>query len=219
MRLGLFGLPGAGKGTQAQKIAQKWVIPHISTGDIFRELQKGNTTLAKEIRGILARGELVSDDMVTKIAFDRLANEDCKRGFVLDGFPRTLNQARALEASPFSLDVLLVIDVAKAEIVKRLSSRRVCGHCHSVYSGEDGQDLIGNLCPKDGHILIQRPDDMPEAVAIRLELFERNFSPIMDFYQSLGRLCRIDGQGPVDTVFERIRKVIGQLNERPKRDK
>ncbi len=141
VRLGLFGLPGAGKGTQAQRIAQRWSIPHISTGDMFRELQKGNTALAKEIREILARGELVSDEMVTRLAFERLSQQDCAKGFILDGYPRTLNQARALEASAFSLNFLLVIDVARAEIVRRLSARRVCESCHAIYN-------VGKKCKR-----------------------------------------------------------------------
>lgn len=208
MRLGLFGLPGAGKGTQAARMAAHWSIPHISTGDMFREIQKGDSPFAKEIRGILAQGALVPDEMVTKLAFDRLAEKDCEDGFILDGFPRTLSQAKALQGSRFALDALLSIDVERSEIIKRLSSRRVCEHCQSVFSG----DTAKTACPKDGHPLAQRADDRPEAVAKRLDIFKENFSPVMNFYQGEGRLHTVNGGGSPDVVFERIVALIEEIS-------
>jgi len=216
VRLGLFGLPGAGKGTQAERIAKALLIPHISTGDMFREMQKGSSALAHRIRDTLAKGELVSDEMVTSIALERLGRPDCKNGFILDGYPRTLNQAKTLESSAFSLDTLLVIDVARSEILRRLSGRRVCEYCKSVF-GE--QDYQAEVCPNDGHPLRQRADDMPEAVSIRLELFERNFLPVLEFYEKLGRLRHVDGLGSTEVVFNRISRVIDEVGDKVKNDK
>lgn len=211
MRLGLFGLPGAGKGTQAERMAKRWSIPHISTGDMFRDLQRGETDLAKEIREILASGALVPDDLVTELAFERLGQQDCKDGFILDGFPRTINQAKALQAGTFSLDGLISLDVERSEIVKRLSQRRVCEHCKSVFGNDElgGRNTV--KCPRDGYSLVQRADDMPDAVATRLDVFQRNFSPVMEFYGALGRLHHINGNGSADMVFERISKLINEI--------
>lgn len=205
MRIGLFGLPGAGKGTQAGRIAKHFSIPHIGTGDIFREMQKGESKLALELRSILSSGQLVPDDMVTRITFERLRNDDCRSGFLLDGYPRTLAQAQALDHSEFALEVLLSIDVEKSEIVRRLSERRVCKSCNSVYSAES---FDSQLCPKDGGLLIQREDDKAEAVSTRLMVFEKNQMPVVSFFESKGILHHIDGNGSEDEVFARTLKVI-----------
>jgi adenylate kinase len=207
VRIGLFGLPGAGKGTQAARIAKHFSIPHIGTGDIFRELQKGESKLALELRAILSSGQLVPDEMVTKITFERLKNEDCRSGFLLDGYPRTLTQAQALDASEHRLEVLLSIDVEKAEIIRRLSGRRVCKSCNSVYSSA----LLGDACPKDGGVLIQRDDDKAEAVNTRLMVFEKNQMPVVSFFESRGILHHIDGNGSEDEVFARALRVIEKV--------
>lgn len=208
MRIGLFGLPGAGKGTQAERISKHWAIPHVSTGEMFRELQTGTSELAQEIRAILASGQLVSDEMVTKLAFDRLKRADCQRGFVLDGYPRTLPQAEALQQSPFALDGLICIEVDRSEIIDRLSGRRVCERCNAVFGSES---LVNReaTCPHDGSVLVQRADDAPEAVKTRLGVFEKNFSPVVRFYEAMGRLFPVDGNGSVDAVSERLCSLIG----------
>jgi adenylate kinase len=207
VRIGLFGLPGAGKGTQADRIAKHYSIPHIGTGDIFRELQKGDSKLALELRAILSSGQLVPDEMVTKIALNRLGKDDCRLGFLLDGFPRTLTQAIALDQSVFRLDLLLNIDVEKAEIIRRLSGRRICKICSSVYSSASE-----STCPKDGGELLQRDDDKAEAVKTRLMIFEQNQMPVIEFFESKGILHHIDGNGSEDEVFARALKVIEMVS-------
>lgn len=206
MRIGLFGLPGAGKGTQASRIAKHYSIPHIGTGDIFRELQKGESKFALELKTILSSGQLVPDDLVTEITFDRLGKDDCSSGFLLDGFPRTLTQAEALDQSEFKLHVLLSIDVARAEIIKRLSERRVCRTCNSVFSASSVKN--GANCPKDGDVLVQRADDKAEAIETRLLVFEKNQLPVVRFFESKGILHHVDGNGSEDEVFARALRVI-----------
>lgn len=208
MRIGLFGLPGAGKGTQAALMAKRWALPHISTGDMFRDLEKGCSPLAKEIRGILASGALVSDELVTNLVCERLSQNDCRNGFILDGYPRTLAQAKALQSSQFALDCLMAIDISHQEIIKRLSGRRVCERCKSVYGSYEIESLNDLKCPKDGGSLIQRADDLPDAIATRLKVFEKNFEPVLDFYRELGLLRHVDGFGPLDLVFERISDLL-----------
>lgn len=209
MRIGLFGLPGAGKGTQAARIAKHYSIPHIGTGDIFRELQKGESKLALELRAILSSGQLVLDEMVTKITLDRLGRRDCAAGFLLDGYPRTLAQAEALDTSEYRLQALLNIEVEKAEIIRRLSERRVCTTCNSVFSAGSVEE--GSGCPKDGGRLIQRDDDKAEAIKTRLLVFEKNQLPVVSFFESRGILHHIDGNGSEDEVFARALRVIEQV--------
>lgn len=211
MRIGLFGLPGAGKGTQAARLATTCAIPHVSTGDMFRDLQNGTSKLAQEISRILASGELVSDEMVTELAFERLKKDDCKRGFILDGYPRTLSQAEALQQSPYSLDGLICIDVDREEVIRRLSDRRVCTRCKSVYSASDLPQKEGAVCPKDGESLVQRADDTVDAVTNRLVVYERNFLPVVNFFQARNRLFRVNGNGTADEVFDRLKKLVGTI--------
>lgn len=211
MRIGLFGLPGAGKGTQAEQLSRRFSIPHVSTGDMFRELQAGETALAHEIKAILASGQLVSDEMVTKLTFERLGRDDCAQGFLLDGYPRTLEQAQALQGSVFALNALICVDVTREEIIRRLSSRRVCGTCKSVYSVNALPRGEESVCPKDGSKLIQRADDKVDAVTTRLEVFEKNYLPVIRFFDDLGLLHHVDGDGPADEVFGRLIKLINEL--------
>lgn len=210
MRIGLFGLPGAGKGTQAERIAKRFCVPHISTGDMFRELQSGTSKLAQDIRAVLSSGELVSDEMVTELTFERLGRKDCQQGFVLDGYPRTLPQAETLQKSMFALRALICINVERPEIIKRLSGRRVCEQCKRVFS-VDFLAENGTKCPHDGSALVQRADDTIEAIATRLAVFEKNFAPVVKFFESRGLLQAVDGNGSADEVFARLIKVIGDV--------
>lgn len=202
MKIGLFGLPGAGKGTQSERVAGHFSIPHISTGDMFRELQKGATELAREIKAITSSGGLISDDMVTKLTFERLKSDDCRSGFVLDGYPRTLAQSEALQSSPFALDGLFFIDVDREEIVQRLCGRRVCESCKAIFGVDDLKKF--DSCPNDGGPLVQREDDKAESVSRRLALFEKNFRPVLDFYSNRSLLFRVDGRGSVARVFNNL---------------
>lgn len=211
MRIGLFGLPGAGKGTQADRLSKQFSIPHVSTGDMFRQLQTGETALAKEIRAILSAGQLVSDDMVTKLTFERLERDDCRLGFLLDGYPRTFEQAQALQSSSFRLDALICIDVKREEIIRRLSGRRVCESCKSVFAIDHLPKGEEQICPLDGSRLVQRADDKVEAITTRLEVFEKNYLPVIRFFDDLGLLHHVDGDGPADEVFERLNRLFSEL--------
>jgi adenylate kinase len=211
VRIGLFGLPGAGKGTQAERLSKHYSLPHISTGDMFRELQTGESALAREIRTILASGQLVSDEMVTKLTFDRLERADCQRGFILDGYPRTLEQALALQNSVHRLRALICVDVKREEIIRRLSGRRVCENCKSVFAVSSLPKGEEHVCPLDGARLVQRADDRVEAITTRLEVFEKNYLPVIRFFDDRGLLHHVDGDGPADEVFERLNKLFGEL--------
>lgn len=210
MRIGLFGLPGSGKGTQAERIGRHFAIPHISTGDMFREMETGHSRLAETIKAVLASGKLVSDELVTELTFDRLSRDDCKRGFLLDGYPRTLPQAVALQGSGFALDMLININVDRQEIIRRLSSRRVCPKCKSAYSTGS---LAGDepKCPNDGTPLVQRADDTVEAIGTRLLVFEKNYVPVANFFESKGLLHNLDGNGTEDLVFNRLIALINDV--------
>ncbi len=211
MRIGLFGLPGAGKGTQAERLSKRFQIPHISTGDMFRELQNGGTPLALEIKAILASGQLVSDQMVTQLTFARLERSDCDAGFILDGYPRTLDQAQALQNSAFKLHALICVDVKREEIIRRLSGRRVCESCKTVFAVTSLKKGSEGICPLDGSRLVQRADDSVEAITTRLEVFEKNYLPVIRFFDDVGLLHHVDGDGPADEVFERLNKLIVEL--------
>lgn len=202
MRLGLFGLPGAGKGTQAGHIVKKFAVPHVSTGDIFREIRNSTSDIAQEIREIIDSGRLVSDDKVTDIVFDRLSQSDCSEGFILDGYPRTLTQAVSLQNSNFALDAFLYIEVSEEEILKRLSGRRVCGTCGAVYNIAQSASL--SECNLDGGNLIQRVDDSVESIKKRLQVFQSNLDPVLDFFQQKKLLIRVNGLLPENEVFNEI---------------
>lgn len=203
LKLGLFGLPGAGKGTQAKRLAEYLGCPHISTGDMFRALQTSSSDLAREVREVIGAGKLVSDELVTKMTFERLEQPDAAQGFILDGFPRTLPQALALQSSEFALDALIEIRVPREEIIERLSGRRVCEKCGATFHMRDlsSQEIGCEIC---GGTLSLREDDRPEAVATRLDVFEANFSPLIKFFGERKLLFFINGCGAVDLVFKRL---------------
>ncbi len=208
VKLSLFGVPGAGKGTQAELLTKHLTMPHISTGDMFRGMQNANSELAIRIRNILAAGELVPDGIVTEMTFERLAKDDCKNGFLLDGFPRTLAQAEALQKSEHAVDFLIEIRVERAEIIRRLAGRRVCQVCKAVYHVDSFNG--GTVECRLGHgPLLQRADDMPQAVETRLDVFESNVAPVLGFYKKIGLLRSIQGEGEPEVVFGRILESIG----------
>ncbi len=208
VKLSLFGVPGAGKGTQAELLTNHLSIPHISTGAMFRALQDGHSELAGKIKNILASGELVPDSLVTEMTFERLDQDDCRNGFLLDGFPRTLPQAETLQKSRHAVDFLVEIKVDRAEIVRRLAGRRVCQVCGSVYHTDS---FKGAIECKLGHgPLLQRADDMPRAIETRLDIFESNVAPVLGFYKKMGLLRSVQGEGEPQVVFERIlESVVG----------
>lgn len=214
LRAILLGLPGAGKGTQAVKIVEKYHIPHISTGDIFRENIKNNTELGRRAREYMSKGELVPDDLVVEIATDRLLRADCENGFLLDGFPRTVFQAEKLDqflkAHDQKLDVVIAIEVGKKELFTRLSGRRVCKSCGAGYHIVNIPPRKEGICDVCGGELLQRDDDKAETVKNRIDVYEAQTKPLTDYYKKAGNLREIDGSGDVDKVFNDIVKALGE---------
>lgn len=210
----LLGSPGAGKGTQAKLIAKHYSIPHISTGDILRANVALGTVLGQKAKEVMYRGELVSDDLVEAMVAERLSHADCKRGFILDGFPRTTAQAewldRELAARPGGGRTLVVIsvDVSYNQLLQRLTGRRSCpvdGKIYNIYYQSPKQQGVCDLC---GAQLIQRKDDTEEVISERLKSYERQTLPLIDYYRRQGRLCRVNGELPVEQVMQEIFRTI-----------
>ncbi len=219
MKLIFIGPPGSGKGTQAKRLAAQHGVPHISTGDMLREAIADGTALGQQAAPVMASGALVSDDLMIGIINDRLAKPDAERGFILDGFPRTVVQAEKLdtivgdskgsgsgnEADGLRVLQLLVPDEA---IVKRISLRRSCPVCGAIYHLESAPPAVDSVCDREGAELIARPDDNETAVRKRLEAFHRQTLPVATFYKTKQVLREVDGIGPVDEVFERIERSL-----------
>lgn len=214
LRTILLGPPGAGKGTQAVKIVEKYGVPHISTGDIFRENIKKGTELGKKAQEYMNKGELVPDDLVIEIATTRLLEDDCKNGFLLDGFPRTVYQAEKLDeflaAHGSKIDKVLDIAVEKDELVTRLTGRRVCKGCGASYHVVNIPPKKEGVCDVCGGELIQRADDTAETVANRIEVYEAQTKPLIDYYEKAGNIAHIDGATGLDNVFADIVKALGE---------
>lgn len=208
MRLVLLGPPGVGKGTQASAIVEKYNIPHISTGDIFRANIKQGTDLGKEAKGYMDKGLLVPDDVVVSIVKDRLTHEDCKEGFLLDGFPRTIHQAEILsdelEKMGIKLDKVVNIYADKEILIERAIGRRICKTCGKTYHTTFNPPKQEGICDVDGGELFQREDDTRETVATRIEVYENQTSPLIEYYEDKGIIVNIDGTNPIDIVFETI---------------
>ena len=212
MKLILLGAPGAGKGTQAENISAKYQIPAVSTGNMIRAALKNGTEMVLKAKSYIESGNLVPDDVVIGIIKERLAEDDCKNGYILDGFPRTIPQAQALDDLGFAIDAALSIEVADEEIVKRMSGRRVCEKCgasyHTEYKKPQNEGKC-NFC--DGNLVI-RKDDEPETVKNRLDVYHEQTEPLKDYYKSCGKLVCVEGQEEVaDTtrlVFEALEKLV-----------
>ena len=194
MKLILLGAPGAGKGTQAEIICEKLSIPTISTGNIIREAMKNGTEMGLKAKEAVEAGKLVSDDVVIGIIKERLAKDDCKAGFILDGFPRTIPQAEALDKLGVAIDCVLDIDVKDEAIAARLGGRRVCPQCGSSYHIEYKRPLKDGICNQCGAALIQRKDDAPETVIERLRIYHEQTEPLKDYYEKAGKLRLVEGQ-------------------------
>jgi len=207
MRLIFLGPPGAGKGTIAQKTKEAYSIPHISTGDIFRENIKNRTDLGKKVKEILDSGELVSDELTVELVEARLAEKDAQEGFILDGFPRTIPQAEAL-ADFAPVDSVINFAVSEEKIVKRLSGRRVAEKSGRIYHIEYDPPRKEGFCDETGEPLIQRPDDKEEAVRRRLEVYRKQTEPLIQFYRNKGLLKDIDASGTPDEVFSELRRIL-----------
>ncbi len=214
LRTILLGPPGAGKGTQAAKIVEKYKIPHISTGDIFRDNIKRGTELGKKAQEYMNRGELVPDDLVIEIATGRLLADDCKDGFLLDGFPRTVYQAEKLDEFLASrggrIDHVIDIAVDKDELMSRLTGRRVCKACGASYHVVNIPPKKEGVCDVCGGELIQRADDNAETVANRIEVYEAQTMPLIAYYEKAGNISHIDGATGLDSVFADIVQALGE---------
>ncbi|KXA07643.1 MAG: adenylate kinase [Finegoldia magna] len=208
MRLILLGPPGAGKGTQAKRVIEEFDIPHISTGDIFRKNIKEKTELGQKVEGLLAQGKLVPDELTIEIVWDRLDQEDCKNGFLLDGFPRTIPQAEALDEGlakrGLKLDRVLNIDVDKDSLVKRLSGRRVCPSCGASYHIDNNPTKVDGICDACKTPVIQREDDKEETVLDRIKVYDSQTKPLVDFYNKQDLVFTVDGTLPIDEITNKL---------------
>lgn len=214
MKIVMLGAPGAGKGTQAKMIADKYQIPHISTGDIFRANIKEGTELGKEAKSYMDKGQLVPDELTVKILLDRVAKEDCKDGYVLDGFPRTIPQAEVLEEALKKLgdriDYAVNVEVPDANIVKRMGGRRACLSCGATYHVEHIPPKAEGICDRCGKELVLRDDDKAETVQKRLDVYHDQTQPLIDFYQERGVLKEVDGTQNMKDVFAAIVSILVQ---------
>jgi adenylate kinase len=212
MKIVMLGTPGAGKGTQAIKIADKYGIPHISTGDIFRANIKGGTELGMKAKSYMDKGQLVPDEVTIGMLLDRIAEDDCKEGYVLDGFPRTIPQAesltKALSDKGDKIDFALDINVPDEAILTRMSGRRACPKCGATYHIVYAAPKKENICDKCGSELIIRSDDKPETVQDRLNVYHKQTEPLISYYKNEGVFCEVDGTKELQDVFNDVVKVL-----------
>ena len=213
MKLIILGAPGAGKGTQAKKIAEKYSIPHISTGDIFRANIKNNTELGKKAKEYMDQGLLVPDELVVDLVVDRLAQEDARKGYILDGFPRTIPQAEALTSAlkerNEEIDYAVNIAVLDEAIISRMEGRRACLSCGGTYHIIFNPTKKDGVCDACGGELILRDDDKPETVKKRLEVYHKQTKPLIDYYTKAGKIVEIDGTLEMAEVFDAIIEILG----------
>lgn len=213
MKIIMLGAPGAGKGTQAKMIAEKYSIPHISTGDIFRANIKNGTPLGMEAKGYMDQGLLVPDELTVKILLDRVSQDDCKNGYVLDGFPRTIPQAQVLDQALAGLndqiDHAIDVDVPDENIIRRMSGRRACISCGATYHIEYIRPAEEGICDECGKELVLREDDRPETVGKRLDVYHEQTQPLIDFYGKKGILKTVDGTREMHEVFGAIVEILG----------
>ena len=213
MKIIMLGAPGAGKGTQAKMIAEKYSLPHISTGDIFRANIKNGTELGMEAKSYMDKGQLVPDELTVKILLDRVAKDDCKNGYVLDGFPRTIPQAKVLEdalnKTGEKIDYAINVDVPDENIIKRMSGRRACVNCGATYHIVNVPPRKEGICDKCGNELILRDDDKEETVKNRLTVYHDQTQPLIDFYSERNVLKNVDGTLDMMDVFKAITDILG----------
>ena len=214
MKIIMLGAPGAGKGTQAKKIADKYQIPHISTGDIFRANIKGGTELGMKAKTFMDQGMLVPDEITIGMLMDRIGQEDCINGYVLDGFPRTIPQAesltKALAERGEKVDYAINVDVPDENIINRMSGRRACLGCGATYHIIFNPPVKEGICDTCGQELVLRDDDKPETVKKRLDVYHQQTQPLIDYYKNAEVLAEVDGTQPMDAVFQGIVEILGE---------
>lgn len=215
MNLVLFGAPGSGKGTQAERLRDKFSLKHVSTGDLLRDAVAKGTKLGKKVEGIMAAGELVSDEIVLELireVVNEVKDDDSVKGWILDGYPRTIAQAEALSellaGVGDAIDSVVVLDVDRDAVISRLSSRRSCPECKAVYNVLNKPPAVEGKCDKCGHDLVHRKDDRPETIANRLDVYEAQTAPILEYYEGKVTVHKVDGNRPVDAVTEAIERKI-----------
>ena len=214
MKIIMLGAPGAGKGTQAKKIAAQYSIPHISTGDIFRANIKNNTELGQKAKTYMDKGELVPDSLVVDLIMDRFKEADCANGYVLDGFPRTIPQAEALDnalkANGAQVDCAINVEAPDENIINRMSGRRACVGCGATYHIKYNPTKVEGVCDACGEKLILRDDDKPETVKNRLSVYHEQTQPLIDYYNKAGVLAEVDGTKDMEDVFKDIVNILGK---------
>lgn len=212
MKIIMLGAPGAGKGSQASRIAKEYQLPHISTGDIFRANLKEETELGKRAKSFMDKGELVPDDITIAMLLDRIHKEDCKNGYILDGFPRTIPQAEALKEAlakkDEKIDLALDVEASDELIIKRMAGRRTCPACGAIYHIVSLPPKTEGICDRCGADLIQRKDDNEETVKNRLKIYHEVTEPLISYYKKEGILEEIDGAEELDKVFEKVKRII-----------
>ena len=213
MKIIMLGAPGAGKGTQAMKIAEKYQIPHISTGDIFRANIKEGTELGKKAKSYMDQGQLVPDELTLELIMDRFQNPDCENGYVLDGFPRTIPQAEALTEALAkkgeTIDYAINVEVPDENIINRMGGRRACLACGSTYHIVYAPTRVEGICDRCGEKLVLRDDDKPETVKNRLNVYHNQTQPLIEYYTRQGKLAEVDGTQSMEDVFNAIVKILG----------
>ena len=213
MRLVLLGAPGAGKGTQAKMLIDKYGIPQISTGDILRKAVADGTPLGKEAKSYMDSGGLVPDSVVIGLVKERLGQDDCKKGYILDGFPRTTPQAEALDVELTAMNTplsdALSVDVPMDHLMKRLTGRRTCKSCQQMYNVNFSPPQKDGVCDKCGGELMQRDDDKEETIKNRLDVYEKSTAPLIDYYKGKGILKSVEGTGSIDDIFNKVCSILG----------
>lgn len=209
MKLILLGAPGAGKGTQAEFISKKLNIPSISTGNILREAIKNGTPIGLKAKEFMDKGQLVPDDVVIGIVRERVAQKDCENGFILDGFPRTIPQAEAVEKAGIHFDRVISIEIEDGVIEERMTGRRVCASCGASFHVKANPPKVEGICDLCGKELVCRKDDTPETVKSRLKVFHAETEPLKDFYEKLGNLSLVEGNQPIEQATADIMKALG----------
>ncbi len=211
LKIILLGAPGAGKGTQGNLISKKYGFPKISTGDILREAVKNRTPLGMKAKEKMDKGELVDDEIILGIIKERVSREDCKDGFILDGFPRNIKQAEEFEKLGIEgKELAILFDVKDEEIIRRLSSRRVCKKCGAIYNLVVSPPKKEGICDKCGGELIQRDDDKPEVIKRRLSVYKEQTEPLVEFYEKKGILGKVNAEGEIEEIFNSVCDIIGQ---------
>lgn len=213
MRVAFLGPPGAGKGTQARALMREWRVPHIATGDMLREAAAADTALGREAKRYMDAGALVPDDVMVRLVRERLQQADAAQGFILDGFPRTIGQAEALDRMlkdlGIALDSVVYFDVSEPELLRRLTGRRMCRACQTPYHTVSAPPTRAGVCDKCGGQLYQRDDDAEPAVRTRLEVYRRQTAPLLDYYRSRDALTCVNGEGAFDAIRRAIRAAAG----------